>query len=1555
VSQGAAVGVLSSIAEVVDPEPESASEVAPKDLTLPELQETVNLSHLPVEQQVQVGEILLAHKGVLSKGDDDIGRVNTRPHHIDLYDYTPIYQRPRRFPAPVAHEIEQQCIGLQNLGIIEESASPWSSPVVPIRKKDGTIRLCVDYRALNRVTKPDKFPMPNLSDSIFGLHGVKYFTRLDLVRVFYQVPLDEDSKELTAFSTPHGHWHFNRLSFGLKNAPSAFQRGMQEVLQNFPWKKVVIYIDDILIMESSFHAHLALVGQVLHTLEKHGIKVKPSKCEWFKSEVEFLGHVVSSRGVSKTRNYIDKVNDFPKPETVRQLREFLGLINFQRKFLQHCSEIQKPLSALTGGAKTKKLIWTTEMLEAFERLKEVMSQNIELAFPDYGPTAEKLELWVDASHRGAGACLTQVQEGELRIIAFASTTFNKAQSNYSILEKELAAMRWGIKNFRSFLYGAEFVLRTDHQPLVYLHNMRLVDSRLARTLEDLADFHFTIRFTPGHLNAAADALSRLKPILEAVDQDPDLEHGMPPGLTADGAPVPGGPNSLFLALHRALLRVTDDPGDLPCDHGALRRLLVDELLQHSSKYNIKIDKHIRRDLQIIRHEDQLPSIEVLLAASGCFAVKIFVYYWKSNPIVFQVPQKNGAFPTRVIHLHCLGGIHFDPLVETCEYKELSFSSFVAPCMVELTTSGEVLSESWEDGLDVAEEPKLGLLDCQHASCDQPRIKIKLGKGTYCAILDTGAEISLITKSALDKENISLVLQEEKLEIQGITLKRESAVGCIQLEFHVDSNNDKYQGEFAVLASDALPCCMLLGIDFLTKYGANIEFNHKLCKLSTGAVLHFLKHSVGGVSFVGTATASSLNDVCVGTTPTGVQFSLSWNEGELTASSGLFQLDDLLSLQKGDYKLRGLSRLLKNDVPKSRWPRYLSDFKKYAGDLLMLDGLIYYDSRSHCNTAVIPFNLLVEVALVFHHRLSHVGRDKILDLLRRQVWHPKVNKVVSDVCMTCKQCQLLKSNPLKTLPPMLKITTESPCELVAADLVEFGRTASGNVGCLMVVDHHTKWVAAVPIRNKTAAVVSKAFEATVLPYLPAIPLKVLTDNGPEFRSSLFQDVLDKYNIQHVFTTPYKPSSNGAVERVNRTIGSFLSSLRSESNQWDMLLPKAVITYNHTMHRELGMSPAEYLLSKPHKSKPFSGVPKEIHESWRTGHPRFVPFKIDDLVVRRVPMKGNLNSNKFSPKFDGPYKIVVVAQNRVTFKIQLLSDHTKTLNAHYEQLRPWINVPNYILSHPYYAVLCQEGEMRFEAELDDAVSLRSQSGSVRESSNLCEYYNNFHFSDTDADSGDSGSEYSEAGVRGVRGGGDWSDLGELFPSILYPKYDTPDVSVPKISETVLGSSRRNTLPSGCVLTALDETWNMSSIDDITIGPDALEPELLDAPVASKPLIDDLSDVNMDKFGSTMDDMFEAAGQVLNHMSSFVDECCDIVSNSFAGFDLEIQDTVAKTVCPLKNKLLIIQRCISDELAKPPDEDFLSPNITLNSGRNTRSSGPAPDHPHVQPTILERMKKL
>ena len=271
---------LGAVSTVVDAYPlEDQKEESPPEVDSL-IESDMDLQHLDPCQTEQVKAIMQNRAKALSGHEGDIGCAGVIEHHIELHDATPVRQKPRRFPEPIAREIERQCKELVDLDVIEYSRSPWSAPVVPIRKPDGTLRLCVDYRQLNKVTKADRFPMPNMNDLVFGLHGNWFFTTIDLVKIYYQVPLHLDSRECTAFLISFNHYQCKRLSFGLKNAPAAFQRDMQVVLQDFDRKQVIVYIDDVLILSKTFDEHLQLVDKVLATLVQYNLKIKLSMCSW---------------------------------------------------------------------------------------------------------------------------------------------------------------------------------------------------------------------------------------------------------------------------------------------------------------------------------------------------------------------------------------------------------------------------------------------------------------------------------------------------------------------------------------------------------------------------------------------------------------------------------------------------------------------------------------------------------------------------------------------------------------------------------------------------------------------------------------------------------------------------------------------------------------------------------------------------------------------------------------------------------------------------------------------------------------------------------------------------------------------------------------------------------------------------------------------------------------------------------------------------------------------------------------------------------------------------
>ena len=334
--------------------------------------------------------------------------------------------------------------------------------------------------------------------------------------------------------------------------------------------------------------------------------------------------------------------------------------------------------------------------------------------------------------------------------------------------------------------------------------------------------------------------------------------------------------------------------------------------------------------------------------------------------------------------------------------------------------------------------------------------------------------------------------------------------------------------------------------------------------------------------------------------------------------------------------------------------------------------------------MVTFHFLVEILLSLHGSMAHIGRHKLLQTASQLVWHPDLYRVANEVCVTCLRCQLFKVSHQPLTPPVVKIETTSPFELVSVDLIDFPRSNRGYKTVLMVVDHFSKWLVSVPLKDKKGESVARALEQWVLPVLPRCPRRLLSDNGPEFRSEIFKGVLRKFDIVHTFSTPYCPSSNGGVERANRTIAEMLRGLSSDQTNWDLRLSHAVMVYNATLHRALGMSPSSCLLSQAHDLRHRPLLPSDVRDVWRAGHPRFLPFSVGQKVLYRNHQPGNLTLNKLKPKFSGPFSIVRVFQNGVTYVIRqdLVDGGSLTKSAHYRQLKLYHEPPAYLSEHPCF---------------------------------------------------------------------------------------------------------------------------------------------------------------------------------------------------------------------------------------------------------------------------------
>ena len=452
----------------------------------------------------QLWELLKSFADVFSSGKYDMGRTNLVSHKIETGEALPVKQRLRKQAWAHQEIIQEERQELSKSDLIAEYNGPWCSNVVIVTKKDGTARFCIDYRKLNEITKKDVYPLPSIEVCLDALAGARYFSTFDLRSGYHQIPMDADSIEKTAFVTREGTFAFKVMPFGLCNAGATFQRLMDLLMAGVAYKICLVYLDDIIVFSRDLKQHLERCKIVFRRLREAGLKLKVSKCNMIRDQVQFLGHIVSREGIATDPEKIEKVENWPQPRNLHDVKAFYGLCSYYRKFVKDFAKIAAPMTKLMKPE--NKFEWSQECEESFNELKQRLISSPILALPRQ---EGRFVLDTDASNFAIGGVLSQIQDGQERVIAYGSRSLTKEEKNYCVTRRELLAVTEFLRKYRQYILGRKFTIRTDHSALTWMRKTPEPIGQQARWVSLVDEFNFDIEYRAGKMHGNADALSRM--------------------------------------------------------------------------------------------------------------------------------------------------------------------------------------------------------------------------------------------------------------------------------------------------------------------------------------------------------------------------------------------------------------------------------------------------------------------------------------------------------------------------------------------------------------------------------------------------------------------------------------------------------------------------------------------------------------------------------------------------------------------------------------------------------------------------------------------------------------------------------------------------------------------------------------------------------------------------------------------------------------------------------------------------------------------------------------
>lgn len=1104
--------------------------------------EFLKLDHLNDEERMAVEKSIKRNVDCFHLPEEPLEFTNVLQHRIPTSDNIPIHTRQYRFPPVHKEEINRQVKELLDQNIIKPSESPYNTPVWIVPKKadpkgNKRWRMVLDFRALNEKTIGDAYPLPNITDILDQLGGAKYFSVFDLASGFHQIKMHPDDSHKTAFSTPHGHYEFDRMPFGLKNAPATFQRIMDKVLTGMQGTEMFVYLDDIVLYASSLREHEIKFEKLANKLREANLKLQPEKCEFLRKEVTYLGHIISENGVQPDPKKLEAVKNFPVPKNQKNIKQFLGLAGYYRRFIEGFSNIAKPLTnLLKGGIEFK---WNQKEQDSFNTLKNTLCQEPVLQYPDF---SKPFIITTDASGTAIGAILSQGPIGKDRPISYASRVLNDAEKNYSTIEKELLAIVYAVKHFRPYLYGKKFVLVTDHKPLTWLHKAKDPTSRLARWKIKLAEYDYEIVYKAGKTNVNADALSRnpvqicmIQPALDEIKECPEDEEARI--RNANPQPLKLSPQKGSMIeesepecnIGMQTRGATSTEGEsIPFSRKELQESsftqhIIEAEIHQEPKSKIQPMENLNPKPQKNTDSISLPSLpeENLSSEEEEENIDSIFSFSPSEENTNPIPE---AIPPNLLQI-------IDNLTRDLDDK-----------YNETNNNNDNDSDNDDDDKN------------NHDTTNYNHRKDKNDKN-----YDYNNDNRDINKDNNDTNNNDNDNDDDEIDIdknfnefdpdtindfddlQIITRSQTHSIINSRDQIFMHKENYLY-----FMSADGKPCdngSKILQERRLIPQMTNAETG-KVTLIKKGNKVHFI--------FI---CKNKIND----TVTKEILHQLSISFHKILTNTPI----KILSVAKTP------------EIDGFKWNSILNYIRKsligFPIKLIICHGLVKIPDIERRKFIIEESHSSVVG--------GHKGVTKTYNRIRQNFYWDNLKQDIQNYINHCLQCQIKKLVRVKTKQPMLITDTPySAFEKVSMDIVgPLPTTSQNNSYILTVQDHLTKFSLAIPLKSSTAISVADAFlEFFICTF--GTPKTILTDQGSNFMSNLMKRFAKKFRIKQFKTTAFYPQANGALERSHLVLIEFLKQFVNRFTEWDKLVRYAAFSYNTSTHEATGYTPYELVFGK-----------------------------------------------------------------------------------------------------------------------------------------------------------------------------------------------------------------------------------------------------------------------------------------------------------------------------------------------------------------------------------------